>query len=113
MGQIVDKWEEIVDKFSGDNCRSVRSTGCRPGMNAGPDAIHRTEAVIHKIPGLIHNYRCQLGEYSFFDGQHVLPEMVVFVDFPVDFAGPVDDGGVVPVAQEAAHLGGRKLQLVD
>ena len=39
--------------------------------------------------------------------------MVVLVDFAVDFTGAVDDGGVVPVAQQAAHLGGGKLQFVD
>ena len=54
-----------------------------------------------------------LGKYSLFNVQYGLAQLVVFVDFAVDFAGAVNDGGVVPVAQQPAHVGGGKLQFVD
>ena len=111
------------------------STALCLAINGVRIVIPGLEQVIHSLPGVIHysggigsgsigpppwqdssmgrgqdgagNVRRadRSGENGFLDGEDVLAEVVVLVDLAVDFAGPVDDRGVVPVAQQASHLG--------
>ena len=53
------------------------------------------------------------GENGLFYVEDILAELVVLVEFAVDFAGAMDDGGVVAAAQQAAHFRGGKFQFVN